>query len=123
VVAASAVALVGAAAVAVQVTAGSNTDRTSDVATTPTDPASPEDVAAHVAEPPAWFGEPVGGHRDGALRTGRWVSTAIGKVDGDDAGDDGVTGIDDPSSSPSSTVAMHRSQGRRRSRSTGRHTA
>ena len=65
------------------------------MATAPTDPASPEGVAAHVAEPPAWFGEPVGGHRDSGLRTGRWVSTAIGKID-DDAGGNGLTSIDDP---------------------------
>lgn len=42
---------------------------------------------AGVAPPPAWFGEPQAGARD-AVRSGRWVSTAIGRVSAD--------GVDDP---------------------------
>jgi hypothetical protein len=41
-------------------------------------------VAPHVAAPPAWFGEPQRGFREGEQRTGRWVSTAIGRVSGDE---------------------------------------
>jgi hypothetical protein len=37
------------------------------------------EVAAHVAIPPDWVGELVPGWRDGALRSGRWVSVAIGR--------------------------------------------
>jgi len=33
----------------------------------------------HVADPPAWFGEPAGAMRTGGSRTGRWVRAAIGR--------------------------------------------
>lgn len=40
-------------------------------------------VAAHLAEPPAWFGEPQGGFHTMGFRSGRWVSMAIGRESGD----------------------------------------
>jgi hypothetical protein len=49
-------------------------------------PAAPSDpsacstsLVAHVASPPDWFGTPRSGIRDGAMRTGRWTSMAIGR--------------------------------------------
>ncbi len=46
------------------------------------DPSAPS-YAAHVASPPDWFGEPRGGFSDFGLRTGRWVSMAIGRESAD----------------------------------------
>ena len=40
----------------------------------------------HVVAPPAWFGEPRGGTRDGGIRRGRWVAAAVGQVAGDRIG-------------------------------------
>lgn len=45
-------------------------------------PCSPA-LAPHVASPPAWFGEPQGAFRTGGLRSGEWVSMAIGRVSAD----------------------------------------
>ncbi len=47
---------------------------------------SPGSVAPIIEEPPDWFGRRQEGRRDGALHTGRWVSTAIGITT-----DDGTT--------------------------------
>ena len=44
----------------------------------PGDAPEPGAFAAHVANPPAWLGELGPGLRTGALRTGRWVTAAIG---------------------------------------------
>ena len=89
--AAAAAALAGAAAVVVvgglrsgpdTVTASSGTLGVCPMA--PSDPSacSPSPVA-HVASPPDWFGTPRSAIRDGAMRTGRWVSMAIGQSPSD----------------------------------------
>jgi hypothetical protein len=46
---------------------------TSDLGRAPSEP-----VAAHVASPPDWFGEPRAGYSEPS-RTGRWVTMAIGR--------------------------------------------
>lgn len=78
---------VGAAAVTVAVGLGVGFGAdASDVEVGPPGSA-PESVpvppAPHVASPPAWFGEPRAATAAGGLRSGRWVSTAIGRVSED----------------------------------------
>jgi hypothetical protein len=52
-------------------------------------------VAAHLATPPAWFGEPQGGFHTFGKRTGRWVSMAIGEESGDTVTDPIVVSVFD----------------------------
>lgn len=51
-------------------------------ASVPAGAPAPGELAPHVPAPPAWFGVPAPGVREGAHRTGRWVSLAIGVEDG-----------------------------------------
>jgi hypothetical protein len=66
---------------------GPDTMTASSTAVCPMAPSDPsacsQSPVAHVASPPDWFGTPRSGVRDGAQRTGRWVSMAIGRVPGD----------------------------------------
>lgn len=77
---------VSAAAVAIAVwwapsTATVETDP--DGIADPADDTSAGMVAPHVASPPDWFGEPRGAFRESGLRSGRWVTMAIGQVSAD----------------------------------------
>ncbi len=81
-VAAAAAVLVAVALVAAP-DGGTNIEATGTAtASAPADAPAPGELVPHVPSPPAWFGEPAPGMREGAHRTGRWASLAIGVEDG-----------------------------------------
>ena len=108
---------VSAAAVAIAVWRGPST------ATVETDPAGIADpaddtpagtVAPHVVSPPDWFGEPRGAFREGGLRSGRWVTTAIGQVSADAIGSPIVISVFDGAYAPLDDAATVTIDGRSR---------
>jgi hypothetical protein len=84
-VAAACVALVAGLGVALSTGRGSETSVSQSPAgwtpplPVPRNAPEPGDWAAHVPDPPSWLGELGPGRRTGALRTGHWVTTAIGR--------------------------------------------